>query len=92
MEDANHIFFGCSMANFAWSVLRQLLGCNWCPSSFGQFFAIASGLSGRPRRLLGLLFLAQSWALWLVRNKLTIESKVLTHPADFIYKMLIILQ
>nr|XP_051216374.1 uncharacterized protein LOC127333971 [Lolium perenne] len=33
-EDASHIFFACSLARFAWSVLRQLLGCNWNPSNF----------------------------------------------------------
>jgi hypothetical protein len=29
-EVAAHIFFSCSPAKFAWSVLRQLLGCCWC--------------------------------------------------------------
>ena len=38
LEDASHIFFSCSLAKFSWSVLRSLLGCNWCPSSFAQFF------------------------------------------------------
>ncbi|XP_071676870.1 uncharacterized protein [Lolium perenne] len=53
-EDASHIFFACSLAKFAWSVLRQLLGCNWCPTNFAQFHAILSGFSGYARRLLWL--------------------------------------
>jgi hypothetical protein len=33
-EDANHIFFSCSLARFMWSVVRQLLECRWSPTSF----------------------------------------------------------
>jgi hypothetical protein len=91
-EDASHIFFACSLATFSWSVLRQLLGCNWCPTNFAQFHAILSGFSGYPRRLLWVLFLAQSWALWHVRNKLAIEKKTISNPADIIYKTIIFLQ
>jgi hypothetical protein len=91
-EDASHIFFACSLASFSWSVLRQLLGCNWCPANFAQFHAILSGFSGYPRRLLWVLFLAQSWALWTVRNKLAIEKRLISNPADIIYKTIIFLQ
>jgi hypothetical protein len=45
-EDANHIFFSCSLARFMWSVVRQLLECRWAPTSFAQFFAIVSSFSG----------------------------------------------
>jgi hypothetical protein len=92
LKNASHIFFSCSLAKFAWCVLRQLLGCNWCPANFSQFFAILSSFSGQPRRLLWTLFVAQSWALWLVRNKLAIESKVIRHLADIIFKIVILLQ
>jgi hypothetical protein len=33
-EDASHIFFSSSLATFAWSVTRQLLGCNWRSANF----------------------------------------------------------
>lgn len=92
VEDASHIFFSCSLARFAWSVVRQLLGCSWNPMNFVQFHSILSGYAGKPNRLLWFLFLAQSWALWLVRNKMTIEAKFIRHPADLIYKTLILLQ
>ena len=36
--------------------------------------------------------MAQSWALWHVRNKLTIESKMINSPADIIFKTAIFLQ
>jgi hypothetical protein len=91
-EDASHIFFLCSMAKFAWSLTRQLLGCSWCPSNFPQFFAIVSSYLGQSRRLFWILFVAQSWALWQIGNKLAIEAEVISHPSVLIYKMAIILQ
>jgi hypothetical protein len=91
-EDASHIFFTCSPAKFAWSVFRQLLGCSWCPANFFQLYAIVSSLSGSFRRVVWTLFLAQSWALWHFRNKLTIESKLMKHPANIIFKSMLFLQ
>jgi hypothetical protein len=49
LEDSSHILFSCSMARFAWSALRSVLGCNWCPANFSQFHAILSSFSGRAR-------------------------------------------
>jgi hypothetical protein len=91
-EDAAHIFFECSPARFAWSVFRQLLGCSWCPANFHQLFAIVSSLSGRFRRIVWLLFMVQSWALWHFRNKLTIKSKLMKHLANIIFKSMLFLQ
>jgi hypothetical protein len=91
-EDANHIFFTCSLARFMWSVARQLLECRWSPTSFAQFFAIVSSFSGRPRRLIWTLFAAQSWALWQVRNKHVFESRVISKPANLLYKTVVFLQ
>ena len=92
LENASHIFFTCSMARFAWSSMRQTLGRDWAPTSFAQFFSILTNLTGQFCRLLWVLFLAQSWALWHVRNKLAIEKKVIHHPTDILFKTLIFLQ
>jgi hypothetical protein len=62
VEDVNHIFFSCSLAKFIWSLVHQLLGCNWSPANFPQFFAIVDSLLGRQRRVVWILFAAQSWA------------------------------
>ena len=91
-ENAAHIFFKCSLAQFAWSTLRESLGRDWRPANFVQLRAILLSLSGRDRRLFWVLFLAQSWALWLVRNKLAIEKKLIRHPADILFKTLLFLQ
>jgi hypothetical protein len=55
------------------------------------FDAILSSFTGYTRRLLWVLFWAQSYALWNTRNKLAIE-KTLSNPAGIIYKTIIFLQ
>jgi hypothetical protein len=91
-ENADHIFFSCSLARFMWSVVSQLLECRWSPSSFAQFFAIVSCYSGRQRRLIWTLFAVQSWALWNIRNKHVFESRVISKPANILYNVIILLQ
>jgi hypothetical protein len=88
LEDANHIFFSCSVARFAWSVVRQLLGCSLNPINFAQFYAIVSTFAGKIRRVLWMLFATLAWALWNVHNKLTLERKVLWTPAHIVFKKL----
>ena len=85
-EDATHIFFSCSLAKFAWSVMRTVLGRNWCPTNSAQFYAILPHFSGHPHRLLWVLFVTQSWDLWHIRNKCFIKAKLIKHPADIIFK------
>jgi hypothetical protein len=44
------------------------------------------------RQSFWILFAAQSWALWLIRNKLTIENSFPKQPADYFYKTAMFLQ
>jgi hypothetical protein len=92
VEDVNHIFFTCSLAKFMWSVVRQLLRCSWSPANFPQFYTITASLLGGQWRVVWSLFAAQSWALWLTRNKLSIESRLIRNPSDMIFKTLVFLQ
>jgi hypothetical protein len=70
--------------------MRQLLGCKWRTAIFAQFHAILSSFTGLKRHILWIVFLVQSWALWNIRNKLIIEKKVMNHPANIIYKIVIL--
>jgi hypothetical protein len=72
--------------------VRQLLGRRWSPTSFAQFFAIVSSFTGRPCRLIWMLFAAQSWILWNVRNKHVFESRVISQIANLLYKIVVLLQ
>jgi hypothetical protein len=92
IEDCNHIFFGCHLAKFLWAGVRELLKCDWNPSGIGHFITLAQNLSGPLRSLVWYTFAAQCWALWIIRNKLTIEGKLIGNPADAIFKMSIFMQ
>ena len=91
-EDASHVFFSCSLARFGWSVVRTLLGCNWSPANFPQFFAYLQPLLGQRRRICWILVSVLFWSLWVTRNKLAMEARVLNHPSDLIFKFAMFLQ
>jgi hypothetical protein len=75
------------MAGFVWAGLRDILHCDWNPAGAGEFLSIAQGLSGSFRRLVWFTFAALCWALWNIRNKLTIEGKLIGNPADALFQM-----
>jgi hypothetical protein len=68
-------FFSCPLAGFMFARIWDILHCDWNPTGAGGFLAIAQGLLGPFRRLVWFAFVAQCWALWNIRNKLTIEGK-----------------
>jgi hypothetical protein len=75
------------MAGFVWAGIRDVLHCDWNPAGAGEFLAIVQGLSGSFRRLVWFTFAAQCWALWNIRNKLTIEGKLTANPADALFQI-----
>jgi hypothetical protein len=76
------------MARFMWVGVRELLH-EWNPAGAGDFIALAQGLAGPLHRLVWFTFATLSWSLWNIRNKLTIERKMIGNPADAFYHMLI---
>jgi hypothetical protein len=58
-----------------WSGIRELISCTWNLRGTGDFLAISQGLAGPMRHLVWFIFAAQCWALWITRNKLTIEGR-----------------
>nr|XP_051229140.1 uncharacterized protein LOC127346942 [Lolium perenne] len=91
-EDCDHIVFNCSLARFMWAGVRELVHCSWNPAGVGDFLAICHGLSGAYRRVVWFSFAALAWALWNIRNKLTMEGVLIGKPADALYKMIIYMQ
>jgi hypothetical protein len=91
-EDAAHIFFVLLAGEILLEHAASVAWVQLVPANYAQFHAIASSLSGRPRRLFWVFFLAQPWTLWSIRNKLSIERKCIKHPTDVLYKSIIFLQ
>jgi hypothetical protein len=75
-----------------WSGIREAFGVQWNPQSLPDFLAILSQLTPSVRRSFWFLFAAQSWSLWLIRNKLTIENSFPKQPADCFFKTAMFLQ
>jgi hypothetical protein len=73
-ETVDHIFFTCHLASFAWSGIREALGVQWNSQYFQDFFLIS--LSSSFKTLIWMLFAAQSWVLWNIRNKISIKHKL----------------
>lgn len=92
LETVSHIFFACSLASFIGTGFREDFGVNWNPASFDDFFALLASLHGKAKRAIWLWFAAQSWALWHIRNKFTIEGRFPRQPADCFFKTSIFLQ
>jgi hypothetical protein len=91
-EDCDHIFFKCALARFLWAGVRELLHCSWNPAGAGDFLAISHGLAGAYRRVVWYSFAALAWALWNIRNKLTMEGVLIGKPADALFKMIVYMQ
>ena len=91
-EDTNHIFFSCVFAKLLWSGFRESFGLLWNPQTFDQFWALLLAIRPADRKFVWLLFSAQSWALWNIRNKFTIESVFPNQAADCFFKSGILLQ
>jgi hypothetical protein len=80
LETAAHNFFTCDLAAFAWSGISEAFGVQWNSISFQDLFLIVNSLDPSFKYAIWLLFAAQSWALWNIRNKLTIEHKFPSQP------------
>ena len=91
-EDSNHIFFGCVLAKFLWSAVRELLHCSWNPTCFAELFRLLQGYAGRARRVLWICCAGLCWTLWNMRNKYTIEGIFPSQPADCLFKLAMYLQ
>lgn len=91
-EDANHVFFRCHLARFAWSAVREVAGVSWNPNSSADLLACLDPFCGATKRVLWRSVGALLWALRNIRNKLTIEGVFPSHPADCIYKCTVFMQ
>ena len=92
VEDANHVFFRCHLARFAWSAVREAFHSDWNPASGHQLVSLLKSTKGTSSRIAWRCVGALLWSIWTTRNKFTIEKKFLRHPADVIFKCHLFLQ
>jgi hypothetical protein len=92
IESADHIFFGCVAARFAWNRLGQAAGWERTPGNLRDFFDNWLPIHDKDykTKIFGLATIL--WVLWNVRNKMAIEGVFITDPADILFKINILLQ
>ena len=91
-KDANHVFFRCPLARFAWSAVRTAAGVQWDPRSAAELIHLLDAIQGPAHRVMWSCVGALLWSMWLTRNKFTIEGCFPTHPANIIFKCNLLLQ
>ena len=91
-EDASHVFFSCSLARFAWSAVRTATGVQWDPRSAAELSQLLGSIHGRSKRVMWSCVGALLSAMWLIRNKFTIQGIFHSHPANIIFKCNLLLQ
>ena len=62
-EDADHAFFRCSLARFAWSAVREAAGVDWDPRSRAALVSSLSLVHGPARRVMWTCAAAMLWAI-----------------------------
>ena len=84
IETIPHIFFECPLAKYIWSLVAYVLGATCRPTSLDQYWIWISLVlkEGKNFYMTGLS--AICWAVWLSRNKFSIEGKLTRSPTEVI--------
>jgi hypothetical protein len=69
-----------------------MLAVQWNPTSFFLFFELLNSFSGKARKFIWVIFAAQSWTLWKIPNRFSIEGVFPNQPTDCVFKTAILLQ
>ena len=85
-ETVNIIIFGCPLAQYVWSCLRDALGWEGFPTSVKDLTSNWITKGFRTSQSLGMFFFAGlAWAIWRNRNKVAIEKSFPATPNIVIY-------
>jgi len=69
-ETIEHLFFGCAMARYCWSLVSIVIGADCRPSSFSQIWVWAAKYMPHHKKIFMVSLAAICWALWRTRNYL----------------------
>jgi hypothetical protein len=88
-ELVDHMLFRCPLSVYIWAVVKDVLGWEALPKSVKSFVEDFLFLRGnKQNEKLIFLFGAISWTLWLNRNDLVFNSKIISTPNALIFKLM----
>jgi hypothetical protein len=79
-ETAIHLLFSCSHARVVWGVVGSMIKTNSCPGSLWQCMSWFHAFFPRGKKFHMLILSAVCWAIWIVRNQITFDKKVVRSP------------
>jgi hypothetical protein len=85
-ETATHLMFSCSHAGVVWGVMGVMFNTNTSPRTLWECMAWFH-VFPHGRKFHVLLLSAVCWAIWIVRNQITFDRKVVRSPMITIFAM-----
>jgi len=83
-ETILHLFFGCNMAKYVWSLVAFVIGADNRPSSFDQYWVWIDRRLGTRKQFFMVGLAAICWAIWKARNAFCFEKKLTLLPTEII--------
>lgn len=83
-ETILHLFFGCDMAKYVWSLVAFVIGADNRPSSFDQYWVWIDRRLGTRKQFFMVGLAAICWAIWKARNAFCFEKKLTRLPTEII--------
>ncbi|KAE8807536.1 hypothetical protein D1007_16073 [Hordeum vulgare] len=87
LEDSNHIFFTCVIAQFLWSFFCDTIDGQWCHTNVPNMVAAIKFVPSSARHIRWLTIGMLMWTLWTIRKKLVLQRVPLRHATDPVFKM-----
>jgi hypothetical protein len=83
-ETINHLFFDCSLARYAWSLIAWVIRADCRPANVDQFWFWCGKYMPRNKNLYMVGLAAFCWSFWLMRNSVCFENKRVRSPTEII--------
>jgi hypothetical protein len=92
VESAEHIFVGCVLAKFGWSLFRDVFGWATTPNSLEELSCKLVEGNKRENANFAFIFGCLAWSLWLLRNDLIFNNSVAPSPDVCIFRTISFMQ
>jgi hypothetical protein len=81
-ENAQHLFFGCSLAKIAWGAIGRTFGARCYPRNLWQAFVWFHSFLPGGEHFDMIVIAAACWGIWTLRNKVTFEKYTFQNPTE----------
>jgi hypothetical protein len=83
-ENISHLFFECPLARYIWSLVAWVIKAECRPANDAQFWEWCARYMPHNKNLYMNGLAAICWAIWLTRNGVCFEKKLIRFPTEII--------